>query len=58
MENHKTLLDDLDLLGVADEMLFLLNDNLAEVRVVVVVDTIEVVKVVKGSMTTPVVERV
>jgi len=47
LEDHKALLDDLDLLGVADNVLLLLN-HLGELGVVEVTGAIEVVKVAEG----------
>lgn len=57
LEDEETLLDDLDLHGVADESLGGIYDLGEMDRAVEVIDTIEVVKVVKGRETTPVVER-
>jgi hypothetical protein len=54
-EDHETLLDNLDLLHMANE-LSLFDDYLVEVTAVKVVNTIEVVKVVKRLMTSPSVE--
>jgi len=56
LEDEQALLDDLDSLGVADDVL-LFCDNLAEVDgAVEVVYTIEVVEVIEGRETTPVVK--
>lgn len=58
LEDDETLLDDLDLLSAADNLL-LLNDNLLERgEVVKVVRAVEVIEVVQGGDSTPVVEGV
>jgi len=57
LEDHKALLDDLNLLRVANNVL-LLFDDLGKVRVGKVTGAIEVVEVAEGSVAAPVVERV
>lgn len=53
------MLDKLYTLGVADDFLLLLDDNLgfgAEVRTIKVIDTVKVVEVSQGSVASPVIE--
>lgn len=57
LENDEPLLDDLDLLGAADELI-LLNEDLVVAGTVKVIGTVEVVEVVQGLVSTPVVEGV
>lgn len=56
LEDNEALLDDLNLFGVADNVLLLL-DHLGGVGVDEVAGAVEVVKVAHGRETTPVVER-
>jgi len=56
LENEKTLLDDLDLLGVANDLV-VVDDGLRIRRTIKVVVTIEVIEAGHGADTTPVVER-
>lgn len=57
LQNDKLLLDYLDPLGAADHFL-LPDDHLGEAGPIKIVNSVEVVKVVQGSETTPVVEGV
>jgi len=54
LKNNKLLLDDLDLLSMANDFLLLLDDHLAGVRTVEVITAIEVVEVIERGETTPV----
>lgn len=47
LEDKKTLLDDFNGLGMADELLRL-NNGLGDVRAIEVVDTVEIVEVIEG----------
>jgi hypothetical protein len=57
LQDNQALLDDFNALSMADKFMLLLDNDLAEVRAIEVINTIEVVEVVQGSMATPVVER-
>lgn len=57
LEDNKTLLDDLDSLGVANNHFLLLNDLVDVDRGVKVVGAVEVVEVVQRLVASPVVER-
>jgi len=57
LEDNEALLNDFDALAVADQRAFVLDDDLAAFRAVEVAGSIEVVKVVHGRETSPVVER-
>jgi len=50
------LLDDLDSLRAADELLLLLHDYLLEARTIEVIGSVEVIEVVQGVEASPVVE--
>jgi hypothetical protein len=56
LENDQALLNDFNTLSAADELVLLLYNDLVVVGTIKVFGAIEVVKVVQGSMTTPVVE--
>lgn len=57
LKDNKSLLYNLDLLGLADNFL-LLDDNSGVARAIEVVCTIEVVKVAQGLDAVPVIERI
>jgi len=56
LENKEALLDDVDLMSPADELVVPANEDLLELVPIPVVDTIEVVEVLQGVIATPVVE--
>jgi len=56
LENEKALLDDSDLLSVADQLAVLFHDN-AVLRAREVVTAVEVIKVGEGRYSVPIVER-
>jgi len=56
LEDNQTLLDDLDSLRAADELLLLLHDYLLEARTIEVIGSVEVIEVVQGVEASPVVE--
>ena len=56
-ENDKLLLNDLDTLGFADNLLLLNNNNLTVFRTAEVTDTIKIVKSLQRGDTVPVTER-
>jgi len=57
LEDNQALLDDLDLLSVAHELVVLLNDDLVVVRTGEVVASMKVIEVIEGGHASPVVER-
>jgi len=56
LNDEETLLDDFDALGVADELLILLNNSLAGDQALEVVGSVEVVEAGERGETAPVVE--
>jgi hypothetical protein len=58
LQDEETLLDDVNLLGPADEFVLLLDEHLLELVTVPVVDAVEIIKALEGLVAVPLVEGV
>lgn len=57
LKNEEALLDDVDVVHLANELVLLLDKDLLELIPVPVINTIEMIETLQGIISTPTIER-